>query len=67
MFNELYKVMVKGKGKKRFVGTGRTVDGEITIETNVIHQAFYSKEDAIKLSQELERETDFTTKIERGN
>lgn len=64
MFSELYRVMVKEKGKQTFQGTGKTSEG-ITIEPNIIHQVFYKKEDALTLCKNL-NEAGFETKIKRG-
>lgn len=62
-FNEMYRVMVK-QGQ-RFVGTGKTSDGGITLEHNIIHQTFYTKGDANKLKDSLEK-TDFEVKLQKG-
>lgn len=51
-FNEMYRVLVKQNG--RFVGTGQTKSGDITIEPNVINQSFYTLENAEKLKKALE-------------
>lgn len=64
MFNEMYRVMIK-QGQK-FVGTGQTNDGAITLEPNIIHQAFYTKENADKLKKSLE-ENGFEVKLKKGN
>lgn len=63
-FNEMYRVMVKKNG--RFVGTGRTSAGQITTETNVIHQSFYTKKDAEKLKHSLEN-AGFKVKLKKGS
>lgn len=63
-FNEMFRVMVK-QGQK-FVGTGRTGDGGVTLEPNVIHQTFYMKEDADKLKASLENDG-FEVKLKKGS
>ena len=64
MFSNLYRVLVKEKGKGIFRGTGRA-NGGITLEPNIIHQMFYEEQDALKLCAELNA-AGFETKIERG-
>lgn len=66
MFNNLYRVMVKGNGKNNFQGTGQTKDGEITIESNVINQMFYTEKDANILAESL-IDAGFETKIVQGS
>lgn len=66
MFNNSYRVLVKTKGSKIFRGTGQTLEGDITIEPNVINQMFYSEENAIKLSESLIR-SGMETKIVKGS
>lgn len=63
-FNEMYRVMVK-QGQK-FVGTGQTNDGAITLEPNIIHQSFYTKENADKLKNSLEQ-NGFEVKLKKGS
>lgn len=64
-FNEMYRVLVKKRGYKRFTGTGAN-DLGITLEENIIHQKFYSLENAEALKKELQ-EHGFETKIVKGS
>lgn len=66
MFSEMYRVLVKAKGAKVFQGTGQTETGAITIEPNVINQAFYSKEGVENVAEELNK-AGFETKIVKGS
>ena len=62
-FNEMYRVMVKRNS--RFIGTGRTDAGEITFEDNIIHQTFYSHENAKRVKRILE-EAGYEVKLKKG-
>lgn len=62
-FSDMYRVMVKMDGKKNFQGTG-TSDGNITVESNKIYHAFYSKENAEKLAESM-RKDGFEVKVQK--
>lgn len=66
MFSNMYRILVKAKGAKSFQGTGQTNTGAITIEPNVINQAFYSEEGANKIADEL-RDAGFEAKVVKGS
>lgn len=66
MFSQMYRVLVKAKGAKSFQGTGQTNTGAITIEPNIVNQAFYSEEGANKITDEL-KEAGFEAKVVKGS
>jgi len=63
-FNEMYRVMVKQNG--RLVGTGQASNGDVTTETNIIYQSFYTEENANKLKESLEK-AGFEVKLKKGS
>ena len=60
----MYRVMVKQNG--RFVGTGQASNGNVTTETNIIYQSFYTEENANKLKESLEK-AGFEVKLKKGS